>query len=141
MKTMPIVNSPINVTKIEVWVTNRINRVENTRNVIAFTDLGEGKVENLQGGPMVSADLPDNGSNNLYSILSGSAEIRGFSNSVNYLSTVSGSPGPFDQSVHYEKVENARKLSEQEFTYNSQLGFVSLKSPLTQYEVLGIAYQ
>lgn len=141
MKTMPIVNSQVNVTKIEVWVTNRINRVEDTRNVIAFTDLGEGNVANLQGGPMVSYELPDNGANNLYSALSASADVRGFSNAVNYLSTVSGSPGPFEQSVHYEKVENARRLTDQEFTYNAQLGFVSLKSPLNQDEVLGVAYQ
>jgi DNA repair exonuclease SbcCD ATPase subunit len=49
MKTMPNVSSPVNVTKIEVWVTNRINKPEDTRNVIAFTDLGEGKIENLEG--------------------------------------------------------------------------------------------
>lgn len=141
METMPIVNSQVNITKIEVWVTNRISEPENTRNIIAFTDLGEGRVENLEGGPMVSSELPSNNANNLYGLLSSSSEIRDFSNAVNYLSTVSGSPGPFAQSVHYEKVENARKLGESDFTYNAQLGFLSLKSPLNQDEVLGVAYQ
>ena len=142
MQTMPIVNSPINVTKIEVWVTNRINRGEDTRNGIAVTDLGEGNIENLQGGPIVSgSDLPRNGANNLYAELESNPAIRNFSTAVSALSVISGSPGPFAQSVHYEKVENARKLSEQEYTYNAQLGFVSLKSPLNQDEVLGIAYQ
>lgn len=142
MKTMPNVTSPVNVTKIEVWVTNRINKPEDTRNVIAFTDLGEGKLENLEGGPLVYGDdLPRNGANNLYETLAGNADVRNFSNAVNSLSTITGSPGPFAQSVHYEKVENARKLSEQEYTYNAQLGFVSLKSPLNQDEVLGVAYQ
>lgn len=143
MKTMPIVNSQINITKIEVWVTNRINRVENTRNVVAFTDLGEGQLENLQGGPLVlgTSDLPSNEANNLYETVSSNPQIRGFSNAVNVLSTISGSPGPFAQSVEYEKVENARRLTEQEFTYNAQLGFISLKSPLNQDEVLGVAYQ
>ena len=143
MSTMPIVNSQVNITKIEVWVTNRINRVEDTRNMIAFTDLGEGEFENLEGGPIVvgGEGLPRNGANNLYDNLKNNANIRGFSNAVNALATISGSPGPFAQSVHYEKVENARKLSEQEYTYNAQLGFVSLKSPLNQDEVLGVAYQ
>ena len=142
MSTMPIVNSQVNITKIEVWVTNRINRVEDTRNVIAFTDLGEGKTENLEGGPLpIGDELPRNGANNLYAELESNPDVRGFSSAVSALATYSGSPGPFAQSVHYEKVENARRLSEQEYTYNAQLGFVSLKSPLNQDEVLGIAYQ
>ncbi len=143
MATMPIVSSQVNITKIEVWVTNRINRVENTRNFIAFTDLGEASPENFQGGPIPlgGSDLPRNGANNLYETLTGITQVREFSNSVNALSTFSGSPGPFAQSVEYEKVENSRQLSEQEFTYNAQLGFISLKSPLNQDEVLGVAYQ
>lgn len=141
METMPIVNSQVNITKIEVWVTNRINRVEDTRNIIAFTDLGEGSIENLEGGPMILGELPSNNANNLYDVVSASSQVREFSNAVPFLETYSGSPGPFAQSVHYEKVENARKLSESEFTYNAQLGFVSLKSPLNQDEVLGVAYQ
>lgn len=142
MQTMPIVNSGVNITKIEVWVTNRINKVENTRNIIAFTDLGETKAEYCEGNPIqFSGQLPDNDANELYDFLSGSSQVREFSNAVNYLTTVSGIPGPFVQSQHYEKVENARQLSDQEFTYNAQLGFISLKSPLNQDEVLGVAYQ
>lgn len=142
METMPIVNSPINITKLEVWVTNRINRVEDARNIIAFSDLGEERVENLEGGPLVYGDeYPSNGANNLYESIKEVPEVRDFSNAVNYLSTIGGSPGPFAQSVHYEKVENARKLSEQDFNYNAQLGFISLKSPLNQDEVLGVAFQ
>jgi cell surface protein SprA len=40
MQTMPIVNSGVNITKIEVWITNRINKVENTRNIIGFHRFG-----------------------------------------------------------------------------------------------------
>lgn len=142
METMPIVNSPINITRIEVWVTNRINKVEDTRNFLAFTDLGESNPVNFEGGPIqTGGETPDNGSNNLYQTLVDETNIRGFSNAVAELSAFTGSPGPFQQSIHYEKVENARRLSEQEFTYNAQLGFISLKSPLNQDEVLGVAYQ
>ncbi|WP_051568712.1 T9SS outer membrane translocon Sov/SprA [Crocinitomix catalasitica] len=144
MRTMPIVSSGVFITKIEVWVTNRINRVEDTRNFIAFTDLGEGNPSNFQGFPIdnsPTSDLPNNDANSLYAELSGASEIREFSSAVAKLASYAGSPGPFVQSVHYEKVENARQLSEQEFTYNAQLGFVSLRSPLNQDEVLGVAYQ
>jgi cell surface protein SprA len=51
MSTLPIVNSTINITRIEVWLTNRTNNTENTRNIIAFSDLGEAKVENCEGNP------------------------------------------------------------------------------------------
>ncbi|MBK9590322.1 MAG: cell surface protein SprA [Crocinitomicaceae bacterium] len=142
MQTMPIVNSGVNITKIEVWITNRINKVENTRNIIGFTDLGETKPEYCEGNPIqFNGQFPDNDANELYGTLAGAAPVREFSNAVQYLSSVTGIPGPFVQSQHYEKVENARQLSEQEFTYNSQLGFVSLKSPLNQDEVLAVAYQ
>lgn len=142
MQTMPIVNSGVNITKIEVWVTNRINKVEDTRNIIAFTDLGETDPDYCEGNPMFfNGNLPDNDANELYGTLTGMTEVRQFSNAVAALSAVAGVPGPFNQSVHYEKVENARKLSEQEFTYSAQLGFISLKSPLNQDEVLGVAYQ
>jgi cell surface protein SprA len=38
---VPIVNSPIQITKIEVYVTNRTNQVDQARNIASFADLGE----------------------------------------------------------------------------------------------------
>lgn len=142
MQTMPLVQSGVQITKIEVWVTNRINRVENTRNIIAFTDLGETEPYYVEGNVnQFTSEYPSNDANELYDIMSAAPEVRGFSSAVPYLSAYTGQPGPFNQSQHYEKVENARQLSEQEFNYNAQLGYISLKSPLNQDEVLGVAYQ
>ena len=42
---------------------------------------------------------------------------------------------------HYEKVENAKKLSETEFTYNALLGYISLNTNLNNDEVLAVAYE
>ena len=142
MQTMPLVQSGVQISKIEVWVTNRINKVENTRNILAFTDLGEEKSAYTEGNvSQFQGTLPDNDANDLYGVLSGAAQIRDFSSAVPFLSAYPGAPGPFNQSQHYEKVENARQLSDQEFTYSAQLGYISLKSPLNQDEVLGVAYQ
>jgi cell surface protein SprA len=143
MSELPIVKSEINITKIEVWLTNRVNNTENTRNILAFSDLGEAKVEDLEGGPSIttSSNLPDNNSNNLYSWLANQPQVRGFSSSVSALSAQNINPGPFQQAIHYEKVENARKLSEQEFNYNPLLGFISLNQPLNNDEVLAVSYQ
>jgi cell surface protein SprA len=143
MKTMPIVNSTINITRIEVWLTNRTNNTENTRNILAFSDLGEAKPENLEGNPgsLAASDLPDNDANGLYPWASKQTGIRTFKNAVAVLSSQVNQPGPFEQSIEYEKVENARKLTEQEFTYNALLGYVSLNIPLNNDEVLAVAYE
>lgn len=143
MSTVPIVNSTINITRIEVWLTNRTSSIENTRNIIAFADLGEAKSENCQGQPggFGPSELPDNEANNLYNWASNQPLVRGFANSVLALSTQVTAPGPFQQAIEYEKVENARKLTEQEFTYNAQLGYISLNLPLNNDEVLAVAYE
>ena len=143
MSELPIVKSEINITRIEVWLTNRVNNTENTRNILAFSDLGESQPEDFEGGPasLSSSPMPDNDFNSLYGWLSNQPLVRGFSNSVNALSAQNIAPGPFQQAVHYEKVENARKLSEQEFSYNPLLGFISLNQPLNNDEVLAVAYE
>jgi len=142
MSTMPYVSSGVNITKIEVYVTNRNNNVENTRNIVAFTDLGENQDEYLQGGPVVfqGQSLPDNSANSLYDYITTQTNVRAFSNAVEDLGTTV-SPGPFNQGFEFEKVENARRLTDQEFSYNALLGFISLRQSLNQDEVLAVAYQ
>lgn len=119
MASMPYVNSGVSISKIEVWVTNRINETENTRNILAFSDLGENKDEYLQGNPTVvlGQDLPDNDANSLYQELSNNSVVRNFSNAVAALPN-------YTQAEDYEKVENARQLSSSEFYYNALLGFI-----------------
>ncbi|TNE56071.1 MAG: cell surface protein SprA [Bacteroidetes bacterium] len=143
MAELPIVNSEINITRIEVWLTNRVNNTENTRNILAFSDLGESREENLEGGPQIltSEVLPMNGANTLYKFLTDQPSIRSFSTAVSTLSAQNITPGPFKQAVEYEKVENARRLSEQEFSYNPLLGFISLNQPLNNDEVLAVAFE
>ena len=143
MATLPIVNTTVNITRMEVWLTNRTNNTDNTRNIIAFTDLGEAIPENIQGNPgsLASSELPDNDANGLYAWASGQPLVRGFVNAVSVLSSQGTSPGPFQQAFDYEKVQNARKLGEQEFSYNAQLGFISLNQPLNTDEVLAVAYE
>ena len=146
MKTLPIVSSGVNITRMEVWLTNKTNNTENTRNIIAFADLGEAKQSNSQGnpGPYALDTLPDNEANALYAWASDATanpDIRGFSNAVNVLNAQTQAPGPFVQATHYEKVQNARKLTDSEFSYNALLGFISLNLPLNNDEVLAVAYE
>jgi cell surface protein SprA len=143
METVPFISSLVNITRIEVWVTNQTNRVEDTRNIVAFTDLGESKQENWSGNPGNPSpnELPDNRSNGIYEYAINNQAIRGFNNAVVELESMNASPGPFRQAVEFEKVENARKLTQQEFSYNAQLGFISVNLPLNNDEVLAVAYE
>src|SRR5690606_37680354 len=77
----------------------------------------------------------------LYQWASSQPGIRDFSSAVGTLASQAIAPGPFVQSVDYEKVESAKKLLDAEFTYNAQLGFISLNTPLNNDEVLGVAYE
>ena len=41
LENLPFVNSAINITKVEVWVTNKTGTTHDTRNIVSFLDLGE----------------------------------------------------------------------------------------------------
>lgn len=141
MAELPLVNSGVQITRVEVWVTNRTNDFTDTRNILAFTDLGERdslEYSTGYGAGTVSDPLPRNESNGLYNYLAGNPTIRSFTNSS---SALSAGTYPMESSVHYEKLENARKLDPQEYTYNAQLGFISLNQALNNDEVLAVAYQ
>ncbi|MCX8486707.1 MAG: cell surface protein SprA, partial [Crocinitomicaceae bacterium] len=143
MSTLPVVNSTMFITRIEVWVTNRTSNTENTRNIVAFSDLGEALPSNCQGNPgsYAGTEFPDNQGNGLYEWAANQPMVRGFVNSTTALSTQVNAPGPFLQAVDYEKVENARKLTEAEFTYNALLGYISLNNALNNDEVLAVSYE
>ena len=57
MANLPFVNSSINITKIEVWVTNKTGATENSRNIISFLDLGE-TIGNIQN-PVFTTSYPN----------------------------------------------------------------------------------
>lgn len=138
LKTLPAINSPINITKIEVWVTTVGAPVEQNRNVIAFMDLAEPvpyRTDLLAGsGPGAYAD---NEANDLFTQVDINS-IRNINTVSNYLS---GVPFNMVSGRDYEKVENARKLNTNEYTFNYKLGFISLNSRLNADQVLAVAYQ
>ncbi len=140
MSTLPLITSGIQITRIEVWITNRRNQVTDTRNIIGFTDLGESKDFQLpalnDGKGLVS---PDNNVNSLYGDLKSDNAVRSFVNATNKLASYP--KGALSQSEHFEKVENARMLTTQEYTYNAVLGYISLNQSLNNDEVLAVAYE
>lgn len=136
---LPMINSNINITKIEVWVTNIGAATTDNRNIVACMDLGEYAPNNTTViSPGIHAN-PTNNSNDLYELLlDDTPSIRNI-NSVN--SYLGSSPFNFVSGQDYEKVELAKKLLSTEYSFNSKLGFISLNSSLNSDQVLAVAYQ
>lgn len=138
MSQLPNITSGIKINRVEVWVTNKNGATENTRNIVALSDLGESRhIGNSQWSGNGSAE-PSNASNNLYSTLTGSySDARDISKTTSTLDAISNFTGGRD----YEKLESARKLSSSEYTVNTALGYISLKSALQTDQVLAVAYE
>ncbi|MEA3317082.1 MAG: cell surface protein SprA, partial [Bacteroidota bacterium] len=145
LKSLPIINSSVNITKIEVWLTNKSNNFDNSRNIIGLLDLGEYKDENINASSniinqnLINGKYPDNERNELYNKILTLSGIR----SINEINTALQPWQSFDYQPgqDYEKLENARKLQENEYTINQQLGYISLNTALNSDEVLAVAYE
>ncbi len=137
LSRLPIVNSNINITKMEVWVTNIGPAVTDNRNIVAFMDLGENRPYNTTINPLPGKAFPSNQSNDMISRFD-STRIRNINQVTEYLSTA---PFGYVAGQDFEKVENARKLNANEYTYNSKLGFISLNTNINSDQVLAVAYQ
>ncbi len=146
LSTLPTVTSSVNITKIEVWITNTNTSTQNTRNILALNDLGEGKdiwIYNDEVSPTNSTVYPRNTANNLLTRMD-TTQIRNISNVTNYMSNDPmriGRSGYMVAGRDFEKVENARRLSNTEFSVNSKLGFISLNVSLNANQTLAVAYQ
>jgi cell surface protein SprA len=139
MSKLPYIKSGVRIDEIEIWITNKRSNYDEARNIVAFADLGEH--DSIGNRGFVSAigidKEPDNQVNNLYNnLIQNYPSARNIS-SVNQAFEGSGMEGGRD----YEKIENARKLSSSEYQFNSQLGYISLRSPLQSDEVLAVAYK
>lgn len=144
LKNLPVVNSGINITKMEVWITNTSSNINETRNIIALTDIGENKLKYLANPVYVNASnapIPDNTANNLnpptlLSACPNCPSIRNVDSATTILTTLG-----LRAEQDFVKVLAARKLSASEFTFNPRLGFVSLNTNVNPDQVIGVAYQ
>ena len=158
LSTYPYIQSQVQITRIEVWVTNRSQLTMNVRNVVAIQDLGEadsGKTRvgqnNGNGAGFFNGptDLrPRNNANDYDPALIGNGGA--LNDNIREIATVesgfnagsfSGGYNP-NQGFDYALLENARKLEQgRDFEYNTQLGYISLNQRLSNDEVLGVAFQ
>lgn len=140
MANLPIINSAVSISKIEVWVTNKSSRFEQARNIVAFTDLGEiaGNISNSLFAPR-GGSYPNNQGNTLYEQMNGTYQaIRDINNVTSTFQPIAQS---FASGRDYEKVENARLLDPSEYVLNERLGYISLNQALSADEVLAVSYE
>ncbi len=162
LKNYPFVDSRVQITRVEVWITNRQNRVaannNNLRNIIALQDLGEAQLTDSEGNAISDDKLvvanpssgfftapvntPSDNTNNKYN--PALIDKGGFLNG-NIREIVTASSGftgiTVSEGQDYSKLENARKLNANEFSFHPQLGYISLQQRLANDEILAIAYQ
>ena len=137
VKNLNTISSPVTISKVEVWVTNKRATYDQARNVVAFADLGEHA--NISNTAVVSPSgvlpIPYNNTNTLYNTLN--QQFAG----ARDISTVNQTlGGTFVNGTEYEEVESARLLDASEYTVNTKLGYISLKTQLQADEVLAVAY-
>ena len=175
----PLIDSRVQITRIEVWITNRQNRVNTTnnnlRNIIAIQDLGEARLTDTATSTALSdnqvvvinpADInpfqpndfflkpintPPNNGNNRYDpnlIIPSTPPNPNYPGLLNtnireIITTNQGFNNTIqvNEGTDYSKLENARKLLPNEFTFHPQLGYISLQQRLATDEVLAVAYQ
>lgn len=165
LRNYPFINSNVQITRVEVWVTNRSNNTESltsARNIVAIQDLGESEPTNVgillnENGdyapsPEYSGFLntsggayPDNSNNDFNPFGINGGEPTALTPAIRDVATIQQGFGAYsddvNEGVDYVKLENARQLLPSEYTLNAQLGYISLNQRLTNDEILAVAFQ
>uniref|UniRef100_UPI003FEE8CF6 T9SS outer membrane translocon Sov/SprA n=1 Tax=Prevotella sp. TaxID=59823 RepID=UPI003FEE8CF6 len=136
MQKLPNLVTGITINRVEIWVTNKSGTTANTRNIVALTDLGEAsKISN----PMWTAtgQVPSSSANTEYQAMTtqyvAARDIDQAAATLEGAGLVGG--------ADFEKLESARLLSSSEYSVNTALGYVSLKTGIQTDQVLAVAYE
>ena len=136
MQKLPNLVTGVTINRVEIWVTNKTGTTANTRNIVALTDLGEtSKISN----PMWTAtgQVPSNSANTEYQAMTtqyvAARDIDQAAATLEGAGLVGG--------AGFEKLESARLLSSSEYSVNTALGYVSLKTGIQTDQVLAVAYE
>ena len=133
LSKLPAVTTPVQILRLDVWVTNRNGSTTNTRDIVGLMDLGEKNP--YLSSIIASGNLPDNNTNDLYKRIINNTSNRNPALVVSNLQSLGLSP------VQDFEKNFARKLDSTQYIFNRQAGYISLSQPLQPDEVLGVAYQ
>ncbi len=148
---LPYISSAFKITRLEVWISeDRQDNREGKRMVVGITDLGEGKTEYLDNpnpiyplNPTTSKHilpngeiLPDNEVSDLFAELRADSLVQ----QVNMASSLLKSKYDMVENRDFE-IFQGRMLSPSEYSFNPQLGFISLNSRLRPNQRMGVVFE
>lgn len=140
LKNLPVISSGITVTRVEVYVTNRTQSTETLRNLVSLYDLGEASPYN-NANPVFQPINPtspvDNKANGMYAKLLADPNLRKSNEATDRLETTYN----LKRGTDFDVLKGAKRLTDREFKFNPQLGYISLVAPLRNDEVLAVSYE
>lgn len=142
---LPQVTSGVNITRVEVYILNRNNDTQTLRNVVGLMDLGEAsRIYNTTSVQSKGSRLPaSNNANNLYEQILGRFPILPPQRNIDDVTAGLDAlfAGESNSGTDYEKITGARRLGPTEFTFQRQLGYITLSRKLQNDEALAVAYE
>ena len=135
MSNLPIITSQAQILRMEVWVTNRNGTSTQARQVVGLMDLGEPNPYNSNLKRQTGQPFPFNDANSEYRSIINNPGSRISTQVIGVLTGLG-----LTQVQDYEQVY-ARKLNPTDYSYNAQVGFISLNQTLQPNDVLGVAFQ
>lgn len=149
---LPYIGTSFNVAQIEVWVSDdRGDFQRNATMVAAIADIGETDAAKFTSDPMINRVtcnaldqeydndikcLPNNNANDIYAKLQSRRNVEDIDV---VLKVLEGPEFRMQRSKDFE-IFRGRKLNPNEFSYNPQLGTLSLNTRLRPNQVLGVSF-
>ena len=132
LSNYPTINSKVNITRMEVWKVDRTGgNQQNRRSIIAVRDLGER-----------NNSYPDRDKDQVYSAVTSIPDVRTLSSARSSLNGFNDGKETYRDGENYLVNENVRKLDPSEYSFNNQLGYITLNSPLVDGEdLLAVSFQ
>lgn len=137
LQRYPQILSRINITRIEAWILDQgSGNLQEQKSILGIRDLGEG-----------ASGYPDNSQSGIYqAVVNLGQGIRDPNQTLNLINGAS-MPAPNGSTINYDQNaedfiynRKARRLSASEFSFNPQLGYLSLNQRLDDKQLLAVAY-
>ena len=145
LRNLPMITSGVTITRLEVYVTNRTQSTESLRNLVAFADLGEGNPYNksnlntkARAGKNSNSPV-DNKNTFLFENVRNDPDSIRKANEVNNI--LEGSKYNLQRGVDFDVLKGAKRLTEREYRFQPELGYISLITALRNDEILAVSYE
>lgn len=136
LKGLPVVTSGLNITRVEIYVTNRTNNTQTLRNIVGLLDLAENShiSKTTVVNPVGSSPVANNAANDLFGKVN---NIINADAAAQQLETTLG----LESNKDFVLLRGSRKLNDNEYTINPQLGYISLNAPLKNDEMIAVSFE